>query len=425
MRFGASQARFRTLRRTSSGSARGPQRSTSFDLYSLRTSVPNGTSSTTVCTTSAPRSRSRIDSASPGLGVGVDVARQFDADGQRRVLLDSRRRRDDPDLAADRRGERAHHLTHGGREHVDAADDQHVVGPADAADPRPGPAAGTWRHSDRDVVPRPEPQQRRSAMAQVGEDELAGGAVTELDRFTGVRVDQLWMNEAAGAEVHPILGLALTPQRHADVPDPHRLGHARAPPILETRSEGLLAPARLPGDEHPRHRRPRKVDPALGRPLDQIRRIRRRQHGRLGPQPLHREHQPLGVAGPDRDVTQPDPVKRCERRAGDERPGVVARDDPLARPDPGGRVAAGRAGDPVLQIAGGQGDVAGDARRPARRVDPDDLRAFGAQVRADRVLVGGRRAELLLFGEREPARYPRGRRRPADASIPAAPSLSR
>ena len=58
---------------------------------------------------------------------------------------------------------------------------------------------------------------------------------------------------------------------------------------------------------------------------------------------------------------------------GDERAGVVRRDDPLAGDDARGGVAARRAGDPVLEIAGRQRDVAGRARRAARRVDPDDL----------------------------------------------------
>ena len=49
-------------------------------------------------------------------------------------------------------------------------------------------------------------------MAQVGEHELAARAVGELERLGRVGVDQLGVDEAAGAQVHPVLLLALAPQ---------------------------------------------------------------------------------------------------------------------------------------------------------------------------------------------------------------------
>jgi hypothetical protein len=42
-------------------------------------------------------------------------------------------------------------------------------------------------------------------MTEVGEHELTLGAVLERDRPSGLRVDQLRMDEAARAEVHPVL----------------------------------------------------------------------------------------------------------------------------------------------------------------------------------------------------------------------------
>src|SRR5262249_42042729 len=57
---------------------------------------------------------------------------ELDAHRQRGVLLDARRLRPDEDVPADIRGESADDLADGGREHVDAADDQHVVGAPDA-----------------------------------------------------------------------------------------------------------------------------------------------------------------------------------------------------------------------------------------------------------------------------------------------------
>ena len=104
----------------------------------------------------------------------------------------------------------------------------------------------------------------------------------------GRRVDQLGMDEAARAEVHAVLLLALAPERDADVADAHRLGHLRAPPRLELRAERRLAAARLARDEHALDRRAREVEAALVRPLDQVRRVRRREHRRLGAEPLDR-----------------------------------------------------------------------------------------------------------------------------------------
>ncbi len=115
------------------------------------------------------------------------------------------------------------------------------------------------------MIARPEPQQRRGALAQVGEDELAARTVVELERRAGRRIDQLGVDEAARSEVHPVLLLAFTPQRDADVTDPHRLGHLRSPPVLEPRPERRLAAARLTGDEHPLHAAGAQVDAALSR----------------------------------------------------------------------------------------------------------------------------------------------------------------
>ena len=76
----------------------------------------------------------------------------------------------------------------------------------------------------------------------------------------GLRVDELRVDEAARAEVHPVLLLALAPERHADVADPHRLGHARAPALLELRAERRLAAARLARDEDALDARAREVE---------------------------------------------------------------------------------------------------------------------------------------------------------------------
>src|SRR3954453_23659300 len=211
------------------------------------------------------------------LRVGLGAVGDLDADRQRRLLLDARRRGPDEDVAAHARRERPDDLAHGGREDVDAADDEQVVGAPDAADPRPRAPAPARRRVDLDVVARAEAQQRRGAVAQVGEHEPAGRAVLHGDGLAARRVDELGMDEAVGAEVHAVLVLALAPQRHADVADAHRLGHARPPPLLEHGAEGGLATTGLAADAH-----------ALDTGAAQVGRLRqmggggRREHRRLG-----------------------------------------------------------------------------------------------------------------------------------------------
>ena len=98
-------------------------------------------------------------------------------------------------------------------------------------------------------------------MPQVGQDELPGGAVGRLDRGAGLRVDQLGVNEPAGAEVHPVLLLALTPQRGTDVPDAHGLRHPRTPAGFELSAEGRFTATRLARNEHAVDARPGRSKP--------------------------------------------------------------------------------------------------------------------------------------------------------------------
>ena len=131
--------------------------------------------------------------------------------------------------------------------------------------------------------------------------------------------------------------------------------------------------------------------PRACRPLGEMQRVgrRHRDDGRL--QELDRRHQPLGVSGADRDVAEPEPVEGAERRAGDERAGVIGRDDALAALEARGRVGARRGAHPDFEIGGGQRDVARRSGGAAGRIDAHDLFGRGGQMRADR-LVGRARA---------------------------------
>ena len=141
------------------------------------------------------------------------------------------------------------------------------------------------------------------------------------------------MDEAARAEMHPVLLLALAPEGDADVADAHRLRDLRAPALLELRAEGGLAAAGLARDEHALDARRAQVESAVRGRVDEVRGVGRREHGCLRPEELDRPQQPLRVPRADGDMREPDPVEARERRPGHERPGVVRRDDPLARAD--------------------------------------------------------------------------------------------
>ena len=121
------------------------------------------------------------------------------------------------------------------------------------------------RRANDDVVARAEPQERRRAVAEVRQDELARRAVLERDGRARRGVDQLGVDEPARAEVHPVLLLALAPQRDADVADPHRLRHPRAPALLE-RARGRPARRRR---ARPRRARARRSTPAGRGPVRQ------------------------------------------------------------------------------------------------------------------------------------------------------------
>jgi hypothetical protein len=93
------------------------------------------------------------------------VTRELDGHGERRLLLHAGRGGPYADVAADRWGESGDDLADRAREDVHPADDQHVVGAADAADPRAGAATRTRARLHDHVVAGAEAQERRGALA--------------------------------------------------------------------------------------------------------------------------------------------------------------------------------------------------------------------------------------------------------------------
>src|SRR6267378_2941024 len=165
--------------------------------------------------------------------IGVRTPSELDPNLKRWLLLHARRLRLDEDMAADDGRERAHYLADGRGKDVHAAHDQHVVGPPDAPHARPRTPAAARARPELDVVARTEAQERRRPMPEMRQHELAADAVGRLEGCFGLRVDHLGMDEAARTEVHPVLLLALAPERWADVADPHRLRDLRSPTFFQ------------------------------------------------------------------------------------------------------------------------------------------------------------------------------------------------
>ena len=117
------------------------------------------------------RSLSLIASASPAAGATPAASSTLTGSGGSCFTPGSLR--PDEDVPADVRSEGVHDLAHGRREDVDAADDEHVVGPPDASHPRAGAAALARGRPDLDVIAGAEPQERRRALPKMRQDELA------------------------------------------------------------------------------------------------------------------------------------------------------------------------------------------------------------------------------------------------------------
>ena len=128
------------------------------------------------------------------------------------------------------------------------------------------------------MVARAEPQEWCGSVAEMREDEFARCTVAQLPRLARLRIDQLGVHEPSRAEVHSRLFFALSPERRPDVADPHSLGHPCTPTRLECRPKRRLAPARFAGDEDSPHARLAQVAQ-----LEEVGRVRRRHHDRVGP----------------------------------------------------------------------------------------------------------------------------------------------
>ena len=104
-------------------------------------------------------------------------------------------------------------------------------------------------------------------------------------------------------------------------------------------------------------------------------------------------------------MAEAEAVERRERSAGDERSGVVRRDDALAGDDPRRRVATRRAGDPVVEVASREDSSEADRLIALmQRCRPTVLQATPVTWRMllDGGWKGDRALKALIGGEARP-----------------------
>ena len=145
------------------------------------------------------------------------------------------------------------------------------------------------------MVAGAEAQQRRSAMVQVREHELAACAVAQLDRRSPVSGSiSSGCTKPRAPRCMPSCS-SHSPQSEMPMsPIPIASVTPAAPPLLQLGAQSRLAAARLAGDQHPDDARARQVDAALAGRLDQVGGVGGREHGSLGPELLDPpEQEPL------------------------------------------------------------------------------------------------------------------------------------
>ena len=240
------------------------------------------------------------------------------------------------------------------------------------------------------------------------------------------RIDQLEMNEAAAAEMHARLVLALAPQRNRNVADAHRFGDARAPRRLELGAHRRFAAARFARDHQPPHARAGEIDAARARPFGQMQRIgrassRRRSASGARPPPSAarccrcRPGCGRGRAGRRRRAPRRRRTgrrcrsRRCARRASRRTP---RRSAPRCAPRRRDRRRSAECSSAFRSCRWS------NRCGRSRRASPCRCVPIGSSARA-------RGAQFVLFGERQRRRSRRGRRRRRGVANPARSSLSR
>ena len=166
------------------------------------------------------------------------------------------------------------------------------------------------------VVARAEAQERRGAVAEVGEDELAAWRRrrSRAPRRSPGRSARRGRTRARRGACRPAprtRPTATTPMSPMPIASVTR---APQPSSSAARKAGSPPPG-SPATSTRSDARGAQVDVALGGPLEQVGGVGRREHRGLGLEQLDRAHQALGVAGADGDVAEADAVERRERRA--------------------------------------------------------------------------------------------------------------
>ena len=229
-----------------------------------------------------------MDSASASSAAPSARARR---DRERRILLHARSPWTDGDVAADLRREGADDLADGRREDVDAADDEHVVGAPDAADPRAG--AATW-HGLVFTSTWSRVRKRRSGAARwrrcVSTSSPVAPSASGIASAVAGSMSSRWTKPRAPRCIPSCS--SHSPQRDTPMsPTPIASVTFARPSRLRAWGGSRLAAAGLARDEDTRDGGAAGGRRRARRPLDQVRGVGRREHDRLGPRAARRREQ--------------------------------------------------------------------------------------------------------------------------------------
>ena len=171
------------------------------------------------------------------------------------------------------------------------------------------PAGARGGPDDREVA-RAIAQERRRLAAQVRPDELPARAVLERQRLAAVGIDQLDQRVLAGGEMEPVALAAGACHRGPDVRHPERVGHARAPRLLDLGAHSGKARARLAGRDDVAQTELARLDAGLAGATGQIGREGERPEQGVDAEPRDQLEQPPRLAGAHRHHRRAAPLER-------------------------------------------------------------------------------------------------------------------
>ena len=257
------------------------------------------------------------------------------------------------------------------REHVHAADDQHVVGPAhDARHPAHGPSAGAGFRDQARKVAGPVADHGEGLFGERGDDHFAD--LAGLDRLQGLGIDELHQEVVLG-DVQAVAFHALAGNAGS-----HHFGQA----VVVRGNDLELAFELLPHGVRPGFGAEQSVfqgqgvgvDPHFHHGVGDQHGVARRAHERRGLEVLHDLDLTPRVAAGDRNDRSAEPLGPVVQAEGAGEQAVVEGDlDHIVLGDAAGGQHARHEVRPGLDVVPGVAHDRGHAGRSRRSVEADDL----------------------------------------------------